>query len=102
MLNTARQYKDFSNNWFIFGNTRPFAETTIQNKKNLYCDEGVGRRIRVHDFRHSCASLLINKGATIALVSKYLGHANISITLNTYTHMYKNELENVTNILDKL
>ena len=102
MLNTARQYKDFSNNWFIFGNTRPFVETTIQNKKNLYCDEGVGRRIRVHDFRHSCASLLINKGATIALVSKYLGHSNISITLNTYTHMYKNELENVTNILDRL
>ena len=58
--------------------------------------------IRIHDFRHSCASLLINKGASISLVSKYLGHSNISITLNTYTHMYKSELIEMTNILNNL
>ena len=47
------------------------------------------QRIRVHDFRHSCASLLINKSSTIALVAKYLGHSNISVTLNPYTHIYE-------------
>ena len=30
--------------------------------------------IRIHDFRHSCASLLIDSGANITLVAKYLGH----------------------------
>ncbi|MBE6150059.1 MAG: hypothetical protein E7170_04990 [Firmicutes bacterium] len=40
--------------------------------------------IRVHDFRHSCASLLIDSGANITLVAKYLGHSKISkISINT-------------------
>ena len=50
MFNEASKYKDFSNNWFVFGNTNPFKETTIQNKKNKYCDQGVGKRIWVHNF----------------------------------------------------
>lgn len=79
-----------------------FRESTIQAKKNMYCKSAELRQIRVHDFRHSCASLLINKGASIALVSKYLGHSNISITLDTYTHMFKSELKNMTDILNKL
>ena len=98
----AMKFKDYSENWFVFGNSFPFPETTIQVKKNKYCKLANVKQIRVHDFRHSCASLLINKGATISLVSKYLGHSNISITLNTYTHMYKSELEDMTDILNKL
>lgn len=98
----AKQYIDYKDEWFVFGNTRPFAETTIQKKKNDYCKKAELKQIRIHDFRHSCASLLINKGASIALVSKYLGHSNITITLNTYTHMYKSELEDMTNILNNL
>lgn len=50
----------------------------------------------------SCASLHINQGASVALVSKYLGHSNVSITLNTYTHMFKSELNNITNLLNNL
>lgn len=102
LYNKAKAYKDFSKEWFIFGNTIPFKETTICKKKNKYCELADVKQIRIHDFRHSCASLLINKGASIVLVSKYLGHANISITLNTYTHMYKSELENITNLLNNL
>lgn len=60
------------------------------------------RKIRIHDFRHSCASLLINKGASIQLVSKYLGHASIDITLKTYTHLYKSELDNIKVVLDNI
>jgi site-specific recombinase XerD len=87
----------------VFGNSIPFKESTILFRKNKYCDlTDSKKRIRVHDFRHSCASLLIKNGASIALVSKYLGHAKISITLNTYTHMYKSELENITNLINKL
>lgn len=103
MYNKARQYKDFSSKWFVFGNSLPFPETTIQKRKNDYCDKTISKkRIRIHDFRHSCASLLINQGASIALVSKYLGHANITITLNTYIHMFKSELNKMTDILNKL
>lgn len=102
MHNKACEYSDFKNSWFIFGNIEPFKETTIQKKKNEYCELAKVKQIRVHDFRHSCASLLINKGASITLVSKYLGHSNVSITLDVYSHMYQSELENMTNILNKL
>ena len=68
----------------------------------MYCDKAKLRHIRIHNFRHSCASLLINEGASIALVSKYLVHSNISMTLNTYIYMYKSELESMTNILNNL
>lgn len=102
LKNEAKKYTDYSKEWFVFGNSRPFAETTIQKKKNGYCDKAKLSRIRVHDFRHSCASLLINKGATPALVSKYLGHGSISVTLNVYTHMFKSELNKMTEILNQL
>ena len=103
MYNNAKEYSDFKVSWFIFGNAEPFKETTIQVKKNKYCDMTESRkRIRIHDFRHSTASLLINQGASIALVSKYLGHSRISTTLNTYAHLYKSELENISSVLDNL
>ena len=102
LKNEYMRYNKFSDDWFVFGGVRPLPETTIQVKKNEYCKMAGVKQIRIHDFRHSCASLLINQGASIALVSKYLGHGNISITLNTYTHMFKNELQNMTDILNKL
>lgn len=98
----AKKYTDFKESWFIFGNTIPFKENTIQNRKIKYCNLAKVKQIRVHDFRHSCASLLINNGASIALVSKYLGHSKISITLDIYTHFYKNELDDIMNLLNEL
>ena len=74
----------------------------LKTNKKIYCKNANVKQIWIHDFRHSCASLLINKGASIALVSKYLGHSKITTTLNIYTHMYKSELENVTNLLNNL
>ena len=101
-LNSVSKYKDYSKEWFVFGNTIPFKETTIQNHKNEYCKLAELKQIRIHDFRHSCASLLINKGASITLVSKYLGHSKVSITLDVYSHFYRSELENITEMLDNL
>jgi integrase len=49
----------------------------------------VGRtRLRFHDLRHTFASLLIAQGVDVAYVSRQLGHANITTTLNTYTHLF--------------
>ena len=43
--------------------------------------------IRFHDLRHTCATLLLGKGVHPKIVSEMLGHANISITLDTYSHV---------------
>ncbi len=98
----AKTKKYYNDSWFVFGNELPFRETTIQVKKNKYCKLASVKQIRIHDFRHSCASFLINNGASIVLVSKYLGHSKISVTLDTYTHLYKNELLEVSKMIDTL
>lgn len=98
----AKKKKYFSEEWFVFGDELPFKETTIQVRKNKYCEQAGVKQIRIHDFRHSCASFLIQHGASIVLVSKYLGHSKISITLDTYTHLYENELKKVSNLIDTL
>ena len=41
---------------------------------------------RLHDLRHSCASLLFAQGIPARLVMEILGHSSIGITMNTYTH----------------
>ena len=98
----AKKRKYFKEEWFVFGNELPFRETTIQQRKNKYCKLSGVKQIRIHDFRHSCASFLINNGASIVLVSKYLGHSKISVTLDTYTHLYKSELLEVSRMIDTL
>jgi integrase len=44
-------------------------------------------RIRVHDLRHTFATLLLSKGTHPKIVQEMLGHANISMTLDTYSHV---------------
>jgi integrase len=51
------------------------------------------RRIRLHDLRHTAASLMIATGADIATVSRQLGHANVRITLGIYTHAFERRAE---------
>ena len=98
----AKMKKYYNDDWFVFGDELPFKETTICQRKNRYCKLAKVKQIRIHDFRHSCASFLINNGCNIVLVSKYLGHSRISITLDTYTHLYKNELLEVSKMIDTL
>jgi integrase len=43
--------------------------------------------IRFHDLRHTCATLLLGRGVHAKFVQELLGHANISITLDTYSHV---------------
>ncbi|MBO5376016.1 MAG: tyrosine-type recombinase/integrase [Bacilli bacterium] len=45
--------------------------------------------MRLHDFRHSCASLLVNNQAPITVLSSFMGHSNTTETLKTYSHLFK-------------
>ncbi len=44
-------------------------------------------KIRFHDLRHTCATLLLGRGVHAKFVQELLGHANIAITLDTYSHV---------------
>ena len=43
--------------------------------------------LRFHDLRHTCATLLLGQGVNAKFVQELLGHADISLTLNTYSHV---------------
>ena len=83
-----KEYYGFDDSWYVFGSIEPLGKSTLKERKNRNCKIAGVKQIRIHDFRHSCASLLINHGANITMVSKILGHTKIDERLNTYSHMY--------------
>jgi len=44
-------------------------------------------RVRFHDLRHSCATLLLGSGVNPKIVSEMLGHSTVAITLDLYSHV---------------
>lgn len=60
------------------------------------------KQIRLHDLRHSHASLFIELGFTPLLVSERLGHEKIQTTLDIYSHLYPNKDIVVVKKLDSL
>ena len=46
--------------------------------------------MRLHDLRHTCATLLLGKGVHSKIVQELLGHATIALTLDTYSHVLPN------------
>ena len=93
------KYKNI--NGIIFG-LKKITLTTLQRKCDNNCIyANINKNIRIHDFRHSFASMCIFKGVPIEIISGYLGHENISTTLNTYSHLYPNSQEKLVAILDE-
>ena len=45
------------------------------------------RKIRFHDLRHSCASLLLTNGVSMKQIQEWLGHSDFSTTANVYAHL---------------
>lgn len=92
----------FEDNWFIFGGLNPLSPSTIGRKKSKYCEKANVKKIRIHDFRHSHASLLLSKNVPITVISKRLGHSDIDLTLNIYSHMIPKDEDKAGNILNQI
>ena len=98
----SKKHYGFNSKWFVFGDTDPITNGRIRYRKNKIAKLAKVKQIRLHDFRHSCASLLINNGASVTLVANYLGHSKIEETLETYSHLFKSKLDELVNIIDNL
>ncbi len=97
-----KKYKGKNLDEFVFGGAHPVPDRRIERvMKNSAREAGI-KIIRVHDLRHSCASLLISQGISIVAVSKRLGHKNIEQTLNTYAHLMPQEANRIVEILENI
>lgn len=86
MYKKKKKLKDFSNSWFIFGDNKPISHSTLTRRKDKYCELCGVKKIRLHDFRHSHATLLLSLNVPVTTISQRLGHSDIAQTLNTYSH----------------
>lgn len=60
----------------------------------------VVKPFRVHDLRHSYAAMMINKGADIYTLSRVMGHGSITITTDTYGHLYDDKRRALMQLFD--
>ena len=61
---------------------------------------GIDKTPTLHDLRHTFASELIRNGADIKTVSKVLGHANVSTTLDIYVHKSDEDIDKIRGLID--
>lgn len=88
---------------YLFGGEKFLIFTTVRYKFDLYIKASGVKRIRVHDLRHSHASLLINTGenqlATIYIIAQRLGDT-VEMIFRTYGHMFPNTQKDMINRLN--
>lgn len=60
------------------------------------------RVIRFHDLRHTHASLLLSMGEKMKVIQERLGHSSITITMDTYSHLTKEDEDSAANLLSVL
>ena len=80
----------------LFPSTKYYLEHEMQRGIK---ESGV-KRIRVHDLRHSHASMLIELGFSPLEIANRLGHEKVETTLNTYAHLYPNKQTKLAERLD--
>lgn len=94
--------KLFSEDFRICGGERPLRDTSIENHNKAFATAVELPHIRIHDFRHTHASLLVNEGINIQEIARRLGHSNVQMTWNTYSHLYPREEERAVEILNRI
>ena len=99
-----RQQEDrnFSEDYRVCGGISCLRDSNISNHNKAFADAANLPHIRVHDFRHTHATLLINEGINIQEIARRLGHANVKMTWDVYAHLYPREEERALTVLDKI
>ena len=78
------------------------SERTMRDFLNASAKAAGLPHIRVHDLRHSHASLLIEQGFSPLVIKERLGHENIETTLNTYSHLYPTKQSEIAERLEAI
>lgn len=113
--NEIMKFTDYSDNWYVFGNTRFLPETTIARNKHKYFELSGVKEITIHEFRHSHVSLLINEyiktskeknmkvdtAKFFLMLSNRMGHT-IEVMQRTYMHLFPTIQDEIVDLLDNL
>lgn len=80
---------------FVFHNEdgEPLSYEAMRYQITKACNEAGVRYLGLHVFRHTFATNCYNRGCDVKILSKLLGHADVSVTYNTYIHLFGDNLE---------
>ena len=79
----------------------PYTKHFFEKEMKRGTKDGEVKKIRLHDLRHSHASLLIELGFTPLAIADRLGHEKVETTLNTYSHLFPHKRDEVAEKLQK-
>jgi integrase len=85
---------------FGLGAGQPFRVDRLQERADKAWEAAKLARLTLHDCRHTYASLMIAAGVNAKALSTYMGHANISITLDRYGHLMPGNEADAAGLLD--
>ncbi|WP_242272077.1 site-specific integrase [Bacillus cereus group sp. BfR-BA-01310] len=80
----------------------PHNPTNVRRTFNRLIEAADVPKIRFHDLRHTHATLLFSKGINVKIISERLGHSNIKVMLDTYSHVLPTMQEEVVRKLDEI
>lgn len=80
----------------------PFTKYFLEHEMKRGAKVSGVKRIRLHDLRHSHASLLIELGFSPLLIAERLGHEKVETTLNTYSHLWPHKQDEVVAKLQRI
>lgn len=86
---------------YVFDFDKPLDDNSIRYVKNRACQKAGIKQIRIHDFRHSHVSLLINQGFSPFDIAKRLGHT-VEMVNNVYGHWFTDAQQSMVNCLDEI
>lgn len=94
---------EYVNNNYIFkwDNGKLYNPDYISRKFSDILKKYNLRKIRFHDLRHSCASLLVAKGFQLKDIQEWLGHADIQTTANIYAHLDVERKNKIADLMSK-
>jgi len=81
------------------GGYLPLGEARWEFDKATAAVDGCGG-VRLHDLRHTCASLAIRSGANVKVVQRLLGHKSAVLTPDRYGHLFPDDLDAVAQAFD--
>lgn len=95
---------DYIDHGFVFAasNGEPLSERNLVRSFKPLLNKAGLPDIRLYDLRHTCATLLLSAGENPKIVSERLGHASVTLTLDTYSHVLPTIQEAATRKLEDM
>lgn len=109
-----RKYKDFKENWFVFGNTKYLSSSNVDRIKDKAFELSGVHRITMHEFRHSHVSMLVNEYIKkskernmnidtrkfFEMLSLRMGHT-VDVMEHVYLHLFPNVQDEIVDLLNE-